>query len=64
MPIKWSKTELSESVPGVFRALPMDPEKGYWMGYFIEVIFASDSGLKQDYEFSTPGQVWPNTLPF
>jgi len=33
-------------------------------GYFIEVKFASDSGLAFEYQFSTPGYVWPNTLPF
>ena len=40
------------------------PSNGAWTGYYIEIFFDSTTGLKHDYQFCTPGQVWPNTLPF
>ena len=45
------------------------PEDNHWMGYFIEMTFPGDtehkSGLiKNEFRVTTPGFVWPNTLPF
>jgi len=55
----------------VYRALPPKPRDGYWMGYYIEIYFPSDteepplSGMfRNNFIESTAGYVWPNTFPF
>ena len=53
-----------EGSPGVYRVLPPEPAPGFWTGYYVEVFFKSDTGMAFDFEFSTPGYAWPNTLPF
>lgn len=67
-PIIWYGTTLKEveGSPGVYKGTPPKPKKeGFWTGYYIEMFFPSDTGLKySDFQFTTPGYTWPNTLPF
>lgn len=63
VPIVWLGTTLNETAPGVYSASVPTRKKG-WTGYYIEAFFPSDQGLKTEYQFTTPGMVWPNTLPF
>lgn len=37
---------------------------GRWVGYYVEVKFPSDTGLIEDFVFTTPGYAWPNSLPY
>lgn len=62
-PIIWRGKTLKESSPGVYSAKIPEPKKG-WTGAYIELYFKSDTGLKQNYQLTTPGVVWPQTLPF
>ncbi len=65
VPIIWFGKTLQESAPGVYRAIPPEPKEGHWTGYYVEVYFPADvQGYKHDYQFTTPGWAWPNTLPF
>ena len=43
---------------------PVTTRDGKWTGYYVEVYFASDAGLRHEYQLTTPGYVWPDTLPF
>ena len=68
------------STPGLFTATPPEPKNGHWTGYYIEVYFpqqkrsataAAAANANQDgasfaseFQFTTPGFAWPNTLPF
>ena len=63
-PIVWLGKTLTEEpgAPGVFKATPPEPKAGHWTGYYIEVYFPSSNG--PDFQFTTPGFAWPNTLPF
>lgn len=63
VPIVWLGKTLNEvsGSPGLFKATPPEPKKGHWTGYYIEVFFDSHVG---EYQLTTPGFVWPNTLPF
>ena len=67
-PIIWYGTTLKEveGSPGVFKGTPPKPKKeGFWTGYYVELFFPSDTGLKHsEFQFTTPGYTWPNTLPF
>ena len=45
-------------------ATPTPPKKGHWRGYYIELKYASAQLHKAELRVSTPGFVWPNTLPF
>ena len=63
-PILWHKTKLKPDGSGVsYAAMPPKPSKaGHYVGYYIELIYPKDeAGTLQ---ISTPGYVWPNTLPF
>lgn len=62
-PIIWNSIVLSASAPGEYRYTPSSPPKN-WMGYYIEMKFPSDTGMKEHFQFTTPGYTWPNTLPF
>jgi len=62
-PIVWLGTDLNETAPGVYSASVPAPKSG-WTGYYVEAYFPSDQGLKSEYQFTTPGMVWPNTYPF
>jgi len=64
-PILWTGTTLNETSPGsrTYVAKIQKPLIG-WTGAFVEVYFPSDTGLKTPYQFTTPGMVWPQTLPF
>lgn len=62
-PIIWTGETLKEELPGVYVVKMEKPLLG-WRGGYVELYFASDTGLKQDYQFTTPGMVWPNTFPF
>ena len=44
-------------------ATPKEPLSGHWRGYFIELYYPSDMA-RADLMVSTPGYVWPDTLPF
>jgi PhoPQ-activated pathogenicity-related protein len=62
-PIFCNNVTLSTTTPGVYRYTPPSPPKN-WMGYYIEMKFPSDTGMVDHFQFTTPGFVWPNTLPF
>jgi PhoPQ-activated pathogenicity-related protein len=62
-PVFWHGTTLNQSSPGVYTAVIPRPEAG-WTGAYVEVFFPSDTGMKQDYQFTTAGMTWPQTLPF
>lgn len=62
-PIFWEGTTLNETTPGVYVAKIPKPLLG-WVGAFVEVYFPSDTGLETEYQLTTPGMVWPQTLPF
>jgi PhoPQ-activated pathogenicity-related protein len=62
-PIIWTGTTINETAPGVYVAKIPTPKIG-WIGAFVEVYFPSDTGLKTEYQFTTPGMVWPQTLPY
>lgn len=62
-PIIWEGTTLNASVPGVYTGKIPAPVLG-WTGAYVEVYFPSDTGLQQEYQLTTPGMVWPQTLPF
>lgn len=62
-PIIWTGTTLNATAPGVYVAKLDKPLIG-WIGAFVEVYFPSDTGLRDEYQFTTPGMVWPQTLPF
>jgi len=66
-PIIWLGKTLSavEGTTNVYKAKPPMPLPGFWTGYYIEVFFPNNLGLKKDsFQFTTPGFVWPDTLPF
>lgn len=62
-PVIWEGTTLNATSPGVYVAKIPTPKLG-WVGAFVEVYFPSDTGLSDEYQFTTPGMVWPQTLPF
>jgi PhoPQ-activated pathogenicity-related protein len=62
-PIIWIGKTLEPTAPGVYSAKIPEPSKG-WTGAYVEVYFKSDTGLKQNYQLTTPGMVWPQTFPF
>ena len=64
----WHEKTLKEH-DGVYKAVPPEPKKGHWTGYYIEVLFKGDTEmtsmlLNNEFAFSTPGYTWPNTLPY
>lgn len=62
-PIIWEGTTLNETTPGVY--VGKIPRHIFgWVGAFVEVYFPSDTGLETEYQLTTPGMVWPQTLPF
>jgi hypothetical protein len=64
-PIFWLGRTLKDNGDGVFTAMPPEPKHGHWTGYYLEVFFPSDGGLRlAPFQFSTPGFTWPNALPF
>jgi PhoPQ-activated pathogenicity-related protein len=64
-PIIWTGTTLNETTPGSGKYVGQIPTpKIGWIGAFVEVFFPSDTGLKTEYQFTTPGMVWPQRLPF
>ena len=69
-PIVWYPRKLKAekgpaAAPYTFKATPPAPTTpGHWVGYYIELYFPSKT-LKYDHmQFTTPGYVWPDTLPF
>ena len=67
VPIIWEGTTLQPidaSTPNVYVGIPPTPKKGHWKGYYIEVYYPSNVGIKSEFQFTTPGYAWPNTLPF
>lgn len=64
-PIIWHGKTLKpkKGQPGVYSVKVPEPKKG-WTGAYVEVYFKSDTGLKQNYQLTTPGMVWPQTFPF
>lgn len=67
-PIEWMKEDLKETNEGsgTFVGTAPEPEvEGHWVGYFIEVVFPSDSdGPESEYKMTTPGWIYPDTYPF
>ena len=66
VPIVWIGKTLKPTVEGgnVFVGVPPEPPAGKWKGYYIEVYYPSNAGIKSEFQFTTPGYAWPNTLPF
>ena len=69
VPRFWKKTALVPTSPGngelVFAATPPTPSrKGHFVGYYIEMLFDSSHAPRAQFMLSTPGYVWPDTLPF
>merc|ERR1711871_819786 len=64
VPIIWLGKTLDPVSPGVYKATPPEPKEGHWTGYYVEVYFPSDTEVRPEYQFTTPGWAWPNTLPF
>jgi hypothetical protein len=62
-PIIWEGKTLEQTSPGVYTGKIPRPILG-WTGAYIEVYFPSDTGLKQEYQLTTPGMVWPQKLPY
>jgi len=62
-PVVWIGETLNATLPGVYAAKIPRPVLG-WTGAYVEVYFPSDTGLKTLYQYTTPGMVWPQTLPF
>ena len=70
-PIIWIGKTLKPDAPvpsstvTTWTATPPEPSrKGHWTGYYVELYFKSDTGMSSDFQFSTPGFTWPDTLPF
>lgn len=67
VPIIWHSIKLQESsaTPGLYEGqAPTPKKKGHWTGYYIEMYFASGSGIKSEYRMTTPGYAFPDTLPY
>ena len=63
-PIIWSGKDLHATSPGVFKASVPKRAEG-WTGFYVEVYFPPDTDLPHDqYKLTSPGMVWPQTLPF
>jgi PhoPQ-activated pathogenicity-related protein len=66
VPIIWTGKTLKPtdpSKPNVFTAIPPEPKDGHWTGYYVEIYYPSNE-IKSEFQFTTPGYAWPNTLPF
>eukprot|EP00908_Phaeocystis_cordata_P015448 Transcript_26603.p1 GENE.Transcript_26603~~Transcript_26603.p1 ORF type:complete len:529 (-),score=185.38 Transcript_26603:1381-2967(-) len=67
-PIVWEAEELKPtSAPDgglTYAANPKPPKPGHWRGYYIELSYPSVQHPKLHTQVSTPGFVWPDTLPF
>merc|ERR1711907_498976 len=48
---------------GVYTAEIKKPLVG-WTGAYVEVYFPSDTGMKQEYQFTTAGMVFPQKMPY
>lgn len=62
-PVVWTGITLNASSPGVYTA-PIPKPSLKWTGAYVEVFFPSDTGMKQEYQFTTAGMVWPQTFPY
>lgn len=69
--IEWHQEDLKETDAGVYVGVAPEPKRdGHWVGYYVEVIFPGDTEakdhpvFKNEYIMSTPGWVYPDTLPF
>lgn len=70
--ITWSARVLKESAfnKGEYTATPPEPKtQGHWVGYYVQIFWLGDTKepswlLNGEYNNSTPGYTWPNTLPF
>jgi len=64
-PTIWTGTTLKASSPGVYTGVIPKPFLNLgWIGAYVEVFFPSDTGMKQEYQMTTAGMVWPQKLPF
>ena len=68
VPRFWAKDALEphRSSQGAFTYTatpPMPTKPGHFVGYYMELFFPS-LAAHASYMFSTPGYVWPDTLPF
>jgi len=71
-PALWHGLELEEDpeTPGKYSALPPSPkDDNRWVGYYIEIYFEADTDVsswlvRNEFAFSTPGYVWPDTFPY
>ena len=66
-PIIWHSVNLTAQAGAAltYTGTPPRPSKeGRWVGYYIELHFPSSTGMKEEYIVTTPGFVWPDTLPF
>jgi len=65
-PILWHKTTLAPAADGSYSVTPPAPDKaGHFTGYYVELLYAKHAvGGAGRLQISTPGYVWPDTLPF
>jgi PhoPQ-activated pathogenicity-related protein len=64
-PVIWVGETLNETSPGFYNVKVPRPELGLgWVGAYVEVYFPSDTGLFDEYQFTTTGMVWPQRMPF
>jgi len=65
VPIVWKTQVLTPSRDtGTYHAVAPAPKKeGHWVAYYIEMKFKTTHAETQ-YHITTPGYVWPPTLPF
>ena len=64
-PMFWREESLAPSADGTtYTAQPKLPDAGHWRGYYIELLFPSAQLPHVQLRVSTPGFVWPDTLPF
>jgi hypothetical protein len=66
-PIIWhgkdlDKTTHADGTVSYSYTPPADSKQ--WLGYYIEVYFPSDTGMKTEFLFTSPAFTWPDTLPF
>ena len=65
-PMLWHSVELKPVAgrPNVYKATPPAPTKaGHWVGYYIEALAQSPQLPLSQFQYSTPGYVWPDTFP-
>jgi len=63
VPIVWIGTTLEAESDGSYVAKAPKPFDGHWSGFYVELYFPAEFS-SSDYQFTSPGFTFPNTLPF